>query len=88
MSKPQKKKVKYLFLKLAIGIVILAIIYVVVFSLIPVDQVENETMLDLVMGAHNTKQEFTDNFQFYILLLSLTSVFVVPVVLYVKKKKI
>jgi NADH:ubiquinone oxidoreductase subunit 6 (subunit J) len=87
IAKPQKKKVKFLMLKVMLTFLVLALFYVMIISLIPVTSDMDSSMVKFIGGAVAAKEELSSNFQFYILVFSFMSAMLIPAVLYVKKKK-
>ena len=87
MAKPQKKKVKFLMLKVFLTLLMLGLFYVMIISLIPVTSGMDDHMIKFIGGAVAAKKELSSNFQFYILVLSFISAMLIPALLYLKNKK-
>ncbi len=86
MAKPQKKKVRFLMMRLAIIVVMLFMFYVMFISLIEVSPDMDPLLAMFIEGARASKLELINNFEFYILMISISTAIVVPIVLKIKKK--
>lgn len=87
IAKTQKKKVKFLMLKVMLTLLVLGLFYVMIISLVPITSDMDASMIKFIGGAVATKQELSSNFQFYILVLSFISAMLIPALLYLKNKK-